>query len=168
MFVRTRKTPTGSTATTLMESYRCPETGRPRHRVIANLYGSPSLFEAIVAITGKVSSRAKWVEWHENKLVMAEAEVERVRARGYRWPSREERAVSGCKTGLKEALAAKQRAEEQLAELRRVHLVHFGPVDEEAIQRAFNERRVTKPSEVDQLDRLAQEIGEALSGVRRS
>ncbi|WP_428029537.1 hypothetical protein [Ancylobacter sp.] len=136
--------------------------------MIANLYGAPSLFEAIVAITGKVSSRAKWVEWHENKVVMAEAEVERVRARGYRWPSREERAVSGCKTGLKEALAAKARAEEQLAELRRVHLVHFGPVDEAAVQRSLDERRVTKPSEVDQLDHLAQEIREALNGARNS
>ena len=51
-FVRTRKTSSGATSTALVESYRDPR-GRPRQRILANLYGASSTLEAVARLAAQ-------------------------------------------------------------------------------------------------------------------
>jgi hypothetical protein len=51
-YVRQRTTKAGAVSTTLVEAYR-DENGRPRQRVLANLYGEPDILRALAKLAAQ-------------------------------------------------------------------------------------------------------------------
>ena len=118
-FIRRRVTERGTTSTTLVEAYR-DEEGRPRQRVLANLYGTDSTLAALA----KLAAQRELLRKEKGKLDPEVEELEKVYSTvmanvqsGHRYAPTERRKIDRLKRERKRRM---QRIEVVNADLQRV------------------------------------------------
>ena len=118
-FIRRRVTERGTTSTTLVEAYR-DEEGRPRQRVLANLYGTDSTLAALA----KLAALRERLREEKGKLDPGVEELDRIYsgvmanvAGGHRYAPTERREIDRL---MRERKRRMKRIETVNADLERI------------------------------------------------
>ncbi len=120
-FVRTRKTSSGATSTALVESYRDPR-GRPRQRILANLYGASSTLEAVARLA------AQRAELKDRKAELASQVKEANQfykvvmdniTHGHKYTLAQQAEIAGLLRRREQVLAEVEGLDSRLAEIQR-------------------------------------------------
>ena len=122
VFVRKRTTKAGNICASLVESYR-DTAGRPRQRVLANLYGAATLPDALAKLAAQRELLQKEKAWLKPELEAADTfyrTVTTAALEGRRYPAERRKEIYRLLTTKRERLIARGRkADADLARIQK-------------------------------------------------